>query len=104
MRGKGAAATCRGKAARSAGLAARTPRNHHPFGRHVDCTRELPSERLEPVSSAPEGVLMFRSGLDEYIGSLRGVVPLDLESEQALAKAFRAGDRRAGDQLVSACL
>jgi RNA polymerase sigma-32 factor len=47
---------------------------------------------------------MFRSGLDEYIGSLRGVAPLDVEQEQTLAKAYRAGDKRAGDKLVSACL
>ena len=33
---------------------------------------------------------MFRSGLDEYIGSLRGVGPLDVEAEQTLAKAYRA--------------
>jgi RNA polymerase sigma-32 factor len=47
---------------------------------------------------------MFRSGLDEYIGSLRRVAPLDLESEQLLAKSYRAGNRQAGDKLVSACL
>lgn len=47
---------------------------------------------------------MLRSGLDEYITSLRGVGPLDAESEQALAKAYRAGDRRAGDRLIAACL
>jgi RNA polymerase sigma-32 factor len=47
---------------------------------------------------------MFRSGLDEYIGSLRGVAPLDAETEVVLAKAYKAGDKRAGDKLVSACL
>jgi RNA polymerase sigma-32 factor len=47
---------------------------------------------------------MLRSGLDEYISSLRGVGPLDIESEQTLAKAYRAGDRRAGDKLIAACL
>ena len=47
---------------------------------------------------------MLRSGLDEYISSLRGVGPLDVESEQTLAKAYRAGDRRAGDRLIAACL
>jgi RNA polymerase sigma-32 factor len=47
---------------------------------------------------------MLRSGLDEYIGSLRGVTPLDVESEQVLAKAYRDGDKRAGDKLIAACL
>ncbi len=47
---------------------------------------------------------MLRSGLDEYIGSLRGVAPLEGDTEQALAKAYRAGDKRAGDKLVAACL
>jgi len=47
---------------------------------------------------------MLRSGLDEYIGSLRGVGPLDVESEQTLAKAYRNGDKRAGDKLIAACL
>ena len=47
---------------------------------------------------------MLRSGLDGYIGSLRGVGPIDAEAEQALAQAYRAGDKRAGDRLIAACL
>lgn len=47
---------------------------------------------------------MQRSGLEEYIGSLRGVGPLHAEREIELAQAYRSGDRRAGDQLVAACL
>ena len=47
---------------------------------------------------------MLRSGLDGYIGSLRGVGPIDAEAEQSLALAYRAGDKRAGDRLIAACL
>jgi RNA polymerase sigma-32 factor len=39
-----------------------------------------------------------------YRGSLASVVPLDRESERDLARRWRAGDRRAGDKLVTACL
>jgi RNA polymerase sigma-32 factor len=47
---------------------------------------------------------MFRSSLDEYFGSLRGLAPLDVDTERALARAYRAGDRAAGDKLIAACL
>ena len=47
---------------------------------------------------------MVRSGLDEYIDSLRGLAPLDVEAERELAHAYRAGDREAGDKLIAACL
>jgi RNA polymerase sigma-32 factor len=47
---------------------------------------------------------MVRSGLDEYIGSLRGRQPLAAEEERELARAYRAGDRDAGDKLIEACL
>jgi RNA polymerase sigma-32 factor len=47
---------------------------------------------------------MVRSGLDEYIDSLRGLAPLDVEAERELARAYRAGDRDAGDKLIAACL
>jgi RNA polymerase sigma-32 factor len=45
-----------------------------------------------------------RSALDEYMGSMRGLCALQVESEQSLAKAYRAGDRQAGDRLIAACL
>jgi RNA polymerase sigma-32 factor len=47
---------------------------------------------------------MFRSSLDEYFDSLRGLAPLDVDTERELARAYRAGDRAAGDKLISACL
>ena len=47
---------------------------------------------------------MIRSGLDEYMLSLRGIAPVDAEAERRLALAYRAGDREAGDRLVAACL
>jgi RNA polymerase sigma-32 factor len=48
---------------------------------------------------------MFRSsGLDEYLDSLRGISPLDVDSERELARAYREGDRSAGDALIAACL
>jgi len=45
-----------------------------------------------------------RTSFDAYIGSMRGLAPLTSESERELARAFRAGDRQAGDHLVAACL
>lgn len=47
---------------------------------------------------------MIRSGLDEYMFSLRGIAPLDAETERELAQRYRQGDRRAGDRLIAACL
>lgn len=47
---------------------------------------------------------MVRSGLDEYFDSLRGLAPLDVDTERELARAYRAGDRAAGDKLIAACL
>ena len=47
---------------------------------------------------------MVRSGLDEYIDSLRGLAPLDVDAERELARAYRAGNREAGDKLIAACL
>ncbi|MGH7294056.1 MAG: sigma-70 family RNA polymerase sigma factor, partial [Polyangiaceae bacterium] len=39
-----------------------------------------------------------------YRESLADVVPLDRETERDLARRWRAGDRKAGDRLVTACL
>lgn len=47
---------------------------------------------------------LIRSTLDEYMGSMRGLHPLEAGEEQELAKAYRAGDREAGDRLIAACL
>jgi RNA polymerase sigma-32 factor len=47
---------------------------------------------------------MLRSGLDDYLGTLRGIAPLEATREVALARAYRAGDRAAGDALIEACL
>jgi RNA polymerase sigma-32 factor len=47
---------------------------------------------------------LIRTTLDEYIGSMRGLAPLEAGTEHDLAKAFRAGDRKAGERLVAACL
>lgn len=47
---------------------------------------------------------LIRSTLDDYMGSMRGLGPLDAAEEQRLAKAYRAGDRPAGDRLIAACL
>jgi RNA polymerase sigma-32 factor len=47
---------------------------------------------------------LIRTTLDEYIGSMRGLAPLEAATEHDLAKAFRAGDRKAGERLVAACL
>ncbi len=47
---------------------------------------------------------MLRSGLDEYMHSLRGLAPLDAETERSLARDYRAGDRQSGVKLIEACL
>jgi RNA polymerase sigma-32 factor len=39
-----------------------------------------------------------------YRESLAGVVPLSREAERELARRWRAGDRKAGEKLVTACL
>ncbi len=39
-----------------------------------------------------------------YRGSMSGVAPLGREEERQLAERWRAGDKRAGDRLVTACL
>src|SRR4051812_31906720 len=48
--------------------------------------------------------MLRSSGLDEYLDSLRGLAPLDVDCERALARAYRAGDRAAGVKLIAACL
>ncbi len=47
---------------------------------------------------------LLRSGLDEYMLSLRGLAPLDAQTERNLARDYRAGDREAGVKLIEACL
>ena len=42
--------------------------------------------------------------LRAYRGSMAAVVPLDREQERELTRRWRAGDKRAGDALVTACL
>jgi len=42
--------------------------------------------------------------LTSYKAALTGTQPLSREVERALARRFLAGDRRAGDELVRACL
>jgi RNA polymerase sigma-32 factor len=42
--------------------------------------------------------------LRAYRQSIADVAPLDRETERELARRWRAGDRRAGDKLVRACL
>src|SRR4051812_13099172 len=42
--------------------------------------------------------------LTSYKAALTGTEPLSREAERELARRFLAGDRRAGDQLVRACL
>src|ERR1700689_3032379 len=42
--------------------------------------------------------------LRTYRGSLADVVPLDRAAEADLARRWRAGDRRAGEKIVTACL
>jgi RNA polymerase sigma-32 factor len=42
--------------------------------------------------------------LHAYRRSVAGIVPLDRDGERTLADRWRGGDRRAGDQLVMACL
>jgi RNA polymerase sigma-32 factor len=59
---------------------------------------------MRPALRAEQEVRMVRTGLDEYIDSLRGLVPLSVEHERELARAYRAGDRQAGEQLIAACL
>lgn len=44
------------------------------------------------------------SGLHRYRSSMRSCAPLGDVEERALARAFRAGDRRAGDKLIRACM
>ena len=47
----------------------------------------------------------FEGGaLAAYRASLSGIVALDRETERALARRLIAGDRRAGAQIVEACL
>ena len=42
--------------------------------------------------------------MQAYRQQLANVVPLDRETEQDLARRWRAGERQAGDKLVTACL
>ena len=42
--------------------------------------------------------------MTRYRESLSDVVPLGREVERELTRRWRAGDKRAGDQLVTACL
>ncbi len=42
--------------------------------------------------------------LHAYRGSLVALTPLDRDTERELAKQWRAGDRRAGEKIVTACL
>jgi len=42
--------------------------------------------------------------LHAYRGSLADVVPLDRAAEAELARRWRAGDKRAGEKIVTACL
>lgn len=44
------------------------------------------------------------ASLDSYRRDLSELAPLDADSERALAEAWRAGDRKAGDRLVAASL
>jgi RNA polymerase sigma-32 factor len=44
------------------------------------------------------------SALDDYLGTLRGIQPLEASREVELARAYRAGNRSAGDALIEACL
>jgi RNA polymerase sigma-32 factor len=45
-----------------------------------------------------------RQNVRTYRGTLAGVVPLDRAAEIDLAHRWRAGDRRAGEQIVTSCL
>lgn len=47
---------------------------------------------------------MRAASLESYRRDLNDVAPLDADMERALAEAWRAGDRRAGDRLVGASL
>lgn len=47
---------------------------------------------------------MEQSGLSRYRSSLRGSQPLGEAEERELALAYHAGDKRAGDKLVRACM
>ncbi len=44
------------------------------------------------------------ASLRAYRQSLNGVAPLDRETERALARRWIAGDKRAGEKIVEACL
>lgn len=44
------------------------------------------------------------TSIDRYRRDLRGVVTLDAQTERELARRWAAGDRAAGERLVSACL
>lgn len=45
-----------------------------------------------------------RTTLDRYMDSLRGLTPLDAETERTLARAYRQGDEAAGVRLIEASL
>jgi RNA polymerase sigma-32 factor len=47
---------------------------------------------------------MDENGLHRYRTSMRSCAPLGEHEERELARAFRAGDRRAGDKLIRACM
>lgn len=50
------------------------------------------------------GSIFDAPSLQAYRTKLGEVKQLDRETERELARAFRAGDRRAGDKLIQACL
>jgi RNA polymerase sigma-32 factor len=60
---------------------------------------------IKSIESIKEGALPAQSdSLSAYRVSMADVVPLTREAERHLALRWRAGDQRAGTQLVTACL
>lgn len=56
------------------------------------------------ATAASRASLAPHTGFDSYRSSVARNAPLDRETERALARRYREGDRHAGEQLIEACL
>jgi RNA polymerase sigma-32 factor len=77
---------------------------------HPRASDDVPSSDLAPVDEEPPmranavPSVISTSSLDSYRRAIARFPQLPVEEERELARRYRAGDRRAGDRLVQACL
>jgi RNA polymerase sigma-32 factor len=69
--------------------------------RMAPAVHQLASGRVKPEATMRTN---DSHAMQAYRGQLAGVAPLDRATEQELTRQWRAGNRRAGEKLVTACL